>query len=293
MIFIVIPVFNRKIFTRACLESLFKQTYSDYRIIVIDHGSTDGTSAMIRLEFPNVILIEGNSSMWWSAATNEGIKKVFELSDATTDFILTLNNDLIVNEDYLECLLQVTRTKEKVLVGSTCVDILDENKIIFAGINWSKWSAKYKPTININERYSVIKSHTNSVKSDLLPGRGMLIPLTAFKELGMFDCKNFPHYAADEDFSLRCKNAGYELMVAIHACVKTYSANNGLTRVPAALTLQEFIRSLKSIKSPNNLSKRWIWAKKHSNYPFVYFLIDFCRITFSFFKRINIPVKNS
>ena len=43
------------------------------------------------------------------------------------------------------------------------------------------------------------------VQSDLLTGRGTLIPITAFKTYGVYDAGRFPHYAADEDFSLTCK----------------------------------------------------------------------------------------
>lgn len=290
MIFIVIPVFNRKDFTRACLQSLFEQTYTNYKIIVVDHGSTDGTSSMITTEFSNVILVEGDSSMWWSAATNKGIEKAFQLSGEATDFILTLNNDLIVDKNYLECLLESAQTKTNVLVGSTCLSILDEDKIIFGGIKWNRWHAKYKPAININQPYSVMRSHSNSVASDLLPGRGTLVPLVAFQKVGLFDCKNFPHYAADEDFSLRCKNAGFELIVSTKACVKVCSINSNSGASDAKITFQEFMHSLKSIKSPNNLNKRWIWAKKHSHFPYLYFTIDFCRIVFSSVKRMDLKM---
>ena len=121
MIYIIIPVFNRKHFTKACLISLLNQAYSEYRILVIDHGSTDGTSEMILNEFTNVTLINGEDSLWWAGATNLGVYKVLELSASNDDLILTLNNDLVVDTDYLNQLLNVYLLNKPCLVGSTSV----------------------------------------------------------------------------------------------------------------------------------------------------------------------------
>ena len=48
---IVIPVHNRRELTRNCLLSLQKQTYKNFSVIIVDDGSTDGTSEMIQKEF--------------------------------------------------------------------------------------------------------------------------------------------------------------------------------------------------------------------------------------------------
>ena len=43
MLFIVTPVFNRKDFTYSFLQSLKKQTYDDFKVIIVDDGSADNT----------------------------------------------------------------------------------------------------------------------------------------------------------------------------------------------------------------------------------------------------------
>ncbi len=53
MIFIVIPVHNRKHFTRECLLSLRKQTFQNFKVIVVDDGSSDETSEMIQKKLKN------------------------------------------------------------------------------------------------------------------------------------------------------------------------------------------------------------------------------------------------
>jgi len=68
MIYILIPVHNRKEFTRQCLLSLRKQTYKKIKIVVIDDGSLDGTGGMLAREFPAVHVIKGDGNLWWADA---------------------------------------------------------------------------------------------------------------------------------------------------------------------------------------------------------------------------------
>lgn len=99
MIYIVIPIYNRKNFTRECIVSLQNQTYKNYKIIIIDDGSTDGTKEMLQTEFPEVLVLYGDGNLFWTKAINMGIKKALALG---AEYILTLNNDTIATSDFLE-----------------------------------------------------------------------------------------------------------------------------------------------------------------------------------------------
>jgi GT2 family glycosyltransferase len=59
VIHIVIPVHNRKNFTRDCLISLRDQTI-EHKTIIVDDGSSDGTREMLQVEFPEIVVIEGD-----------------------------------------------------------------------------------------------------------------------------------------------------------------------------------------------------------------------------------------
>ncbi len=160
---------------------------------------------MILKEFAHVTLISGDDSLWWAGATNLGVYKVLELSTSNDDLILTLNNDLVVDKDYLSQLLNVYLLNKPCLVGSTSVYYNDPEKIQFAGISWHPVLAKFKSNPVIKSKYSAVRTTIEYVESDLLTGRGTLIPVVAFKSYGVYDTDRFPHYAADEDFSLTCK----------------------------------------------------------------------------------------
>ena len=101
MIFhVVIPVFNRIQLTTRCLESLLAQTDKGMDIIVIDDGSTDGTSEVIPERFPEVQIIAGDGTLWWSGAVNLGIQQAL-LSAAPEDYILLVNNDTYFDPIFL------------------------------------------------------------------------------------------------------------------------------------------------------------------------------------------------
>ena len=278
MIYIVIPVFNRWHFTKSCLMSLRRQTYQFFKIIVVDHGSTDRTSEQIEQDFPEVILLKGDKSMWWTAATNLGVK--FALG-TNADYILTLNNDLIVHKDYLESLINVTISNPKSLIGSISVDIQNKESIAFAGTKWNSWLAKYKKAVPINLPYSIFKNEYSNIKTDLLPGRGTLIPVSVFKDVGLFDDINFPHYMADEDFSIKAKNNGYNLLIDVNAAVYSHLGDTGLNNTKKnKSSISHLIDTFTSIKSPNKISVRWNWAQ-NAKIPIIYFLLDFGRVIIS------------
>ena len=94
MIIVLIPIHNRIDFTRSCLTSLKNQKFKDFQIIIVDDGSTDGSSEMLRDEFPEVKVINGDGNWWWTKSINVGIRDSIDLNP---DYYLLLNNYLVVN----------------------------------------------------------------------------------------------------------------------------------------------------------------------------------------------------
>lgn len=277
MIYIVIPVFNRLPFTKACIESLLAQCYKHFTIIVVDDGSTDGTSAYVKENYPGVIVVPGDGNLWWAGATNAGVERALHLSSSDDDFILTLNNDLTVQEDYLEAMTEASRLHPKALIGSVSVSIDNPEQIHFAGTRWNSKTAKYKPALDNRLTYSQLKTKYTEIETDLLPGRGILIPIVLFKEIGLYDTLHFPHYMADEDFSLRAKQAGYRLVLATKAAVRNHVSATGLAK--RQKNMSYYIDVFTSTKSPLKSRYRWNWAKRHATvFPPVYFSFDLARI---------------
>ena len=287
-IYIIIAVFKRIEITKRCLESLKTQSYENYTVILVDHCTSDDSyKELIANEFPDVVLLKGDDSMWWTAATNFGINYVLNLGVTRDNFILTLNNDLIVAEDYLEQLITAYNKYKPCLVGSVSVDIDNINQVDFAGCHWNIYTTRMKDNFGkTGDIYQKI-SKLDFIESDLLPGRGMLIPLEVFDKIGLFDNDLFPHYASDFDFSHMAHKAGYRLIIAPKAVVRSLVKETGL-RFDKLATAKPSLRFLyqtqTSIKSPLNIKTRFNWAKKHVVLSPVYFSIDTLRIFLSYFR---------
>jgi len=114
-IHVIIPVYNRCEYTRKCLLQLREQTLKGLKIIVIDDGSSDGTSAMISSEFPEVNLLGGIGNLYWTGAVYVGVEAALK-ECAEDDYILVLNDDLMFNKRFVEDLLNTARIHPNALV---------------------------------------------------------------------------------------------------------------------------------------------------------------------------------
>ena len=119
---IIIVNYNTRELTKKCLVSVFEHTSGVcFEVIVSDNGSTDGSIEMIKVDFPQVILIENGENIGFGAANNRGLriakgKYIFYLNSDT----ILLNNAVKIFFDYWE------NAEEKDLLGALGGVLLDE-----------------------------------------------------------------------------------------------------------------------------------------------------------------------
>ena len=257
-IYIVIPVHNRLEATRECLASLRCQTYKAFKIVVIDDGSTDGTSEHISQEYPEVPILKGDGKLWWTGATNLGVRYALQRC-REDDYILTLNNDTCLPPAYLETMISLSQRAPKALIGSIARDYSRRDVVVDEGLRIHWFSAKFSK-IKVSPEKGVDRFYEVSA----LPGRGTLIPVAVFHEAGLYDVKNFPHYGADYDLSLRAREFGYRLLLS--PCCYLYSKTQmtGLSNVHNKISLADSLKSFYSTKSPNNLKIRLRFGLRHA-----------------------------
>jgi len=88
-----------------CMESLMRQTFRDFSIIIIDNASADGTINFLRSNYPNVNILQNFKNFGFARATNQGILM------AKGEYVLSLNPDVILTENYLEQLVSFADQK--------------------------------------------------------------------------------------------------------------------------------------------------------------------------------------
>ena len=286
MVFVIVPVFNRVEMTLQCLASIQQQTYTNYRVVVVDDGSTDGTAQLVKEQYPSTELVRGDGNYYWTKSLNVGIEYVLpDMKD--TDFILHINNDTTFDSQYFQHLLDFHEKYPNSIVGSLNYDP-DSKKVSHLGVYHSYWT----PFIKQNYREEEIElsrlQGIDYLKTVNIAARGLLIPGYVIKKVGLFDDKNFPQYRSDEDYGIRCINAGINVYIATSAIVNNSRANTGWDHTIHKVTFREFYRSLFSLLSTNNLHIRWKWAKKNSTLPPLYYALDVAKLVGGFFKSMLI-----
>ncbi len=73
LVSVVIPTWNRRDDLDRTLKSVFRQSYPNFEVIVVDNGSTDGSVKLVRKKFPKVKLIANPKNLGTSIAKNQGI----------------------------------------------------------------------------------------------------------------------------------------------------------------------------------------------------------------------------
>ncbi|MBP7653215.1 glycosyltransferase family 2 protein [Candidatus Dependentiae bacterium] len=279
-IFVVIPVYNRKNITLKCLTDLSNQTYKNFKIILFDDGSSDGTAEEVKNRFPEVILLKGTGNYWWSRSVNYGIEYALKQK---AEYILLLNDDVRLPENFISSFVEVSNKNSNALLSAANFDV-STNKILFAGEkrDWVKASI-----IKNTDLYTEQELNAKIIiESDYLPGRGLWVPVSVFNKIGLFDSDNFPQSAADYDFTIRAKKAGFPLFCCISARVYSDRTDLGAAKFPP-VKLKNIISYITSIRSAGCLKIRWKFAIKNCPKYLLpsYLVIDTSRIIIGFILK--------
>lgn len=225
---VALAVHNSCAQTGACLEALYRSRDANLHVVVIDDGSTDGTSEMLAQEFPQAIVVEGDGSLWWAAATNLGIRNCL---NTACDTVLLLNPDVIVEPYTVSTLVRHSRNFEDAIVAPVVLNYDKPDLIWEAGHRWERafkplpffWVSRYI----YKHDTPVSKIPEQAYETVSVVGRGGLMPRKAFETLGLFDEQRLPHYGADADMALRAWNVGYPMYVVPEATVRLHTETTG------------------------------------------------------------------
>ncbi len=121
---VLVPTYNGMAHLPACLESLRAQTYHDFRTIVVDDGSSDGSVDWVREHHPQVRLLVLGRNRGLAAAINQGLRL------AEGDGIVLLNNDTVADPGWLAALAQAAAEHPTAAMLASKVRLLDRRDIL-------------------------------------------------------------------------------------------------------------------------------------------------------------------
>jgi len=190
---IIIPVHNRRTLTLACLECLrWCAGAADWKIILVDDGSTDGTADAVRATFPQVNIITGTGSLFWTGAMALGMKHAMTLG-ATE--IVWLNDDTLPDEAPLRRIVRLVRQDPVLMVSST--PVADGRPLVFSSLN-------FKPAPSVPGTLQ---------EADVLAGFQVAFSAEVVRRIGLPDAHTWPHYAGDSSYTRQAHQAGFRLRV--------------------------------------------------------------------------------
>lgn len=214
IISIVIPVRNRKKFTNNILSQIYQQILpknsNNIWVVVVDDGSTDGTQDLIRAKFPQVHLIQGDGSLWWTGAIYLGMK--YAIDKLATDYFVWLNDDISISEDFIIQVEEICNSpvsQSSVISGIVC-DKIHPDWIVFSGM-------VNKQLIRSFDYFA----SQDIIEVDTLNGNIAIIPRTIVDKIGLPDAERFRHYGGDFEFLFRAKKAGFKVLLSSRIQAKT------------------------------------------------------------------------
>ena len=203
---IIIPNYNGLSFMEPCFEALDRQTTKDFKILVVDNGSTDGSVEWLKeKQIPSIFLPENTG---FSGAVNVGIKA------ADTPYVILLNNDTKVAPHYVEALERAMDRSEKIFsVSSKMIqmyhpDLMDDAGDMYSVLGWAFQRGVGRPEGLYKKSCRVFTACAGAA----------IYRREVFETIGYFDEMHFA-YLEDIDVGYRAKLYGYDNVFCPEAVV--------------------------------------------------------------------------
>jgi GT2 family glycosyltransferase len=202
-----------------CLTSLFANTSNqEYKVVVVDNSSKDGSVEMLLEKFPQAFVIRNNENLGFSKANNQGIR--YALAKGAKR-ILLLNNDIEVPQGkWLRTLVDVLESDTEIgIVG--CKLLYPDGRIQHGG-----GRITLKGAYNRGE-FEEDKGQYDRLESvDYVTGAALLVRSDVVAKIGLLDEGFSPLYYEDTDWCVRARLYGYKIVYTpnpslIHYCGST------------------------------------------------------------------------
>ena len=204
---IVVVNYNGLDISKECIDSLLSIDYPNYTIIFVDNGSKDGSGRKISELFKDkIVYIPLPVNLGVTGGNNAGIN----YSTANNlDYVLFLNNDTVVEKDFLEKLVNVSINNENALAVPKIICYFDKKRLDqLVGKEFDWWTTR-----PIDYKYYPIDAPEYNIRADIKVASTccLLVPIAVFKHIGIMDEKYFMYFD-DADFTLRASKMGHRII---------------------------------------------------------------------------------
>ena len=197
-VYIIIPVHNRKNITLKCLETLKQCGDLDrYYTVVVDDGSTDGTSEAITNFYPEVTILTGDGNLWWTGAIRKGMEYAYEQG---AEYFIWLNDDCYVSENAIIRIVNSCKKERKKIIGAQCYNDSKYTSPSYGG--------EIREGLKLKAKYV---GFDQIINCDALDGNLVCMESSVVDDIGYPPNDLIPHYGGDNFFTWKAKKVGYKL----------------------------------------------------------------------------------
>lgn len=214
---IVILNYNTVDLTRKCLETVFASRVGKYttEVIVCDNASTDGSLAMVKKEFPQVIVVDNKKNLGFAAGNNTGLKR------AKGRYVLLLNTDTEVPTSTLASMITFMDAHSEA-GAATCKLLLPDGSMDPAchrgfPTPWVaftyllKLERLFPKTKMFGEYHQLYKNVSTIHDVDCISGAFFMIRREVVDQVGLLD-EDYFMYGEDIDWCFRIKKSGWKIL---------------------------------------------------------------------------------
>ena len=195
--------------TLSCLESLDQLEFGNYRILVIDNGSSDDSVERLLQARPGLRLLQTGRNLGFGGGCNVGIRVAL---DQKEDYIWLLNNDTKVCAHALSTMVESAESDKRIGGVGSVIYWMDRPAELQC-----RGGGKFNRLIGRPTRALHV---SDDAEIDFICGASLLMPARAVLDVGGFDDDTFFLYAEDVDLCLRLKIRGWRLAVATASTVR-------------------------------------------------------------------------
>lgn len=194
--------------TIECLESLKKITYTSYQVVVVDNGSAGSDAEVLQDRFAGHIhMIKNDRNYGFTGGNNIGIR--YALNNAEPDYLLLLNNDTVVDTEFLTEMVKVAESSLSIgLAGSKTYFYDDPRRL---QIVWFSVDMRFGRTKALGVKEIDQGQYENIREVDYVQGSCLLIKRKVIQDIGLLD-ESYVNYWDETDYCFRARKAGYKIV---------------------------------------------------------------------------------
>ena len=202
MLAIVIVNTNEYKHLKNCLPNIYSSSFKDFKVIIVDNNSTDGSLDYLRKNFPQVHIIETKKNNGYAGGNNIGMKYA---QQQKADYILLLNPDTVLDKDCLKRLMEKANQKTilqplVLLYKNRKTDLVNTAGGVLNYLGFGYCGSYRAPASKFKEEKEI----------PYASGACTLIPVTVLNNIGLLD-ESFFMYHEDTDLCWRARIAGYNI----------------------------------------------------------------------------------